>query len=95
MKERRLFEGQLGDLICGCIKTLIKTAKENNESVYLLWNGKVLTITPRDTEERLMLEYERMCRAESLLAMEDRGELLEVNDLSARIAKAIMKFMED
>lgn len=95
MKRRILFEGEFGDRsIDECIPQLIKTARETGEDVFLRWNGATMRITSEDTVATVMNDFNEQCHAMSLFAQERQGDILHVDDLSAKIARVIKKMME-
>lgn len=96
MKERILFEGELSDKsIEGCLIELIGLSKQIGEEVFLRWNGITLRISAKDTFDGLLKKYDEQCHAASLLAMECNGEIVKVDALASKFAKAVKKFMYD
>lgn len=59
MKQRLLFEGEVGEDIEDVFPQLIRKAIEINEDVFLRWNGATVRIGPKDTPDTLMAEYEK------------------------------------
>lgn len=95
MKERRLFDGEIGDSsIDVCIPKLIDMASETGEDVFLRWNGATMRITKDDTIATVMNDFNEQCHAMSLFALERNGDILHVDDLSDKITGLIKKLME-
>ena len=85
MKQRILFEGQLGDdSIDKVLPGLIAKAKELKEDVFLIWNSATLRITETDTVDTLMHDYFRELHAMTLCQQEKAGELVTKYELKKR-----------
>ena len=96
MKERRLFDGEIGDnSIDVCIPKLIDIAKETGEDVFLRWNGATMRIDKNDTIDTVMNDYNEQCHAQNLFALERRGGIIHIYDLSNKIAGLIKKLMSE
>lgn len=73
MKERLLFEGELSDgALENVFPTLIGKAIENDDDVFLRWNGATIRIEPEDTIDTLMQKYDKEIR---LRGLADRIEM--------------------
>ena len=60
MKQRLLFEGEVGDeKLEKVLPVLICSAIETNESIFLRWNGATVCIEPTDTIDTVMQKYEK------------------------------------
>ena len=60
MKQRILFEGELGDVtLKNVCPTLISKAIEVNDDVFLRWNGATIRVEPTDTINTLMQKYDK------------------------------------
>lgn len=63
MKQRILFEGELGDVtLKNVCPTLISKAIEVNDDVFLRWNGATIRVEPTDTIDTLMQKYDKELR---------------------------------
>ena len=63
MKQRILFEGELGDVtLKNVCPTLISKAIEVNDDVFLRWNGATIRVEPTDTIDTLMQKYDKEIR---------------------------------
>ena len=57
MIARVIYEGQLGEDIRDVLPDLIKKAKTHHLSFYLLWNGVLLFIDDKATEESILAKF--------------------------------------
>lgn len=63
MKQRLLFEGELSDVALeNVFPTLISKAVENDDDVFLRWNGATIRVEPTDTIDTLMQKYDKEIR---------------------------------
>lgn len=63
MKQRILFEGELGDVtLKNVCPTLISKAIEVNDDIFLRWNGATIRVEPTDTIDTLMQKYDNELR---------------------------------
>ena len=73
MKQRILFEGELGDVtLKNVCPTLISKAIEVNDDVFLRWNGATIRVEPTDTIDTLMQKYDKEIR---LVELADRMDI--------------------
>jgi hypothetical protein len=73
MKQRILFEGELGDVtLKNVCPTLISKAIEVNDDVFLRWNGATIRVEPTDTIDTLMQKYDKELR---LVELADRMDM--------------------
>ena len=72
MRQRLLFEGELSDgSVEKVFQTLIGKAIENDDDVFLRWNGATVRVEPTDTIDTLMQKYDKEIR---LRGLADRNE---------------------
>ena len=63
MKQRLLFEGELGDVTLeNVFPTLISKAVETDDDVFLRWNDATIRVEPTDTIDTLMQKYDKEIR---------------------------------
>jgi len=63
MRQRLLFEGELSDMALeNVFLTLISKAVENDDDVFLRWNGATIRVEPTDTINTLMQKYDKEIR---------------------------------
>ena len=73
MKQRLLFEGELGDVsLENVLPTLIGKAIENDDTVFLRWNNATVRVEPTDTIDTLMQKYDKEIR---LVGLANRMEM--------------------
>ena len=73
MKQRILFEGELGDVtLKNVCPTLISKAIEVNDDIFLRWNGATIRVEPTDTIDTLMQKYDKELR---LVELADRMDI--------------------
>lgn len=71
MKQRLLFEGQLGDGdIENVFPILIRKVQEVGEDVFLRWNGATIRVEEKDTPDTLMKKYDEAIR---LVGLANKG----------------------
>lgn len=67
MKQRLLFEGELSDPgMDEVLPKLISKAAETEQDVYVHWNSATIRVSPTDTVDELMAEYEEQLRVNAM-----------------------------
>ena len=93
MKERVLFEGELGDQSIELVlPELIAKAREMRDEVFLRWNGATIRINGCDSVESLIREYEQQIHCFSLGAMEQAGDLITMRQVENKL-KDVVRFL--
>jgi len=93
MKESVIYEGELGESLHDALPVVIEKVRKSGKRAYLRWNGVTLLVGTNDTEEGLFKEYNRKLHAMSLLGMEERSELIRVDDLSEAVSKFVLSLV--
>lgn len=67
MKQRLLFEGELSDPgLDEVLPKLISKAAETEQDVFVRWNSATIRVSPTDTVDGLMAEYEEQLRVNAM-----------------------------
>jgi len=86
MRQRVLFEGQVGDKSIDLVlPELIAKAREMREDVFLRWNGATIRIAGCDTVESLMREYNEQLHCFALATKEELGELITMQQVEKKV----------
>jgi len=90
MIKLRLYEGFPSENILESIPIAMEEAKQENETVYLLWNDVLVRVNPNDTSvEDIYKKYLELFKVEGVYSKYKRGELISVRDLGEKIAMFI------
>ena len=88
MRQKKVYCGELGDgTLSQKLPELIKEARDNQESFYVLWNGFLLYIDQYSTVQECIDDYNEQVKRDGFYAGFKNGEYIKTDDLGKKIAK--------